>query len=456
MRDFKTKRSNYRIYNKRKSAFLLTIIVVLGMAGSLPAIAKGNVTYSPPDVSSLSAAQLRKYYLWREKMDWLLAPIHTRADLKKYLQATEKTGSPLDALDHNAKQRFLSSMHYSRYGAGAFNYLDLQYLSTKQVYKILALFGRQGLATEITGDRIRPASPVAKQNSRDTYHMQQRFDQLWDEIHSDHNSTRKNRMRAIEKLYKQLFGSYQKRNVVRKLGDEDLRLVFHAAYLMAFHTFQPVYAKDVLVDFMEMERRQFIGPPDYHQMYQALIRTRQYADAHKFYRQHQNVDLTPLPAYRDEAVEITDGIPTVLVVSTTKDELIRRPVDLSKAAQVIILTDPNCGFCKELSNALRSRPKLRDVLDRHAIRVALPGSELEFASLQKWNKAHPHQTVGIMYSLQGWPPIRTLATPLMLFLQHGKTVKKLVGWRGEKDLAILRDDLRAIGLFGKHSTTPKQ
>jgi hypothetical protein len=439
--------SRHSVHRTHLRIQFATVFILAILYPSLAVASSSAVTYSSPSLTDTSVAQLRKYYKWRTKMDWLLAPIHTRRDLKEYLKSTAKTGSPLDALSPDARQRFLSSMQFGAYGAGRFNFSDLQYLSTKQVYKILALFGEQGMTIEVTDGRIRPRSPHAKSGSTRASPIQQRFDKYWRAVQATFGKGWGKRSQVAGRMYDQLFASKQNSDFVTKVGNGDLRLLFRAACLAAFYTLDTRYAKDAHMDFIELEKRDFAGRPDYHKMYQTFVNTRQFATAHKFSQAHPDVGLTPFPTYRDEAENVGKSTPTVLVVSTTKRELIRRPVNLNKTAQVVILTDPNCHFCKNFGRALQSRPRLHAVLQKYSLWVTPPGTELEFASLQKWNKTHPDRLISIMYSLQGWPMIKYLGTPEFFFLRQGKLVAKHVGWHGEKDFAALEAELKKIGLW---------
>ncbi|MGH8162449.1 MAG: hypothetical protein ACRESR_10010 [Gammaproteobacteria bacterium] len=395
---------------------------------------------------SVSIAQLKHYYKWRHKMDWLLAPIHTRSDLKRYLKEHAKSGSPLDALPPDARNRVLSEVQFGPHGPFIANFGDLQYLSTQQAYKILALFGEQSRALEFTGGKIRPASPRAAPGSVRPSLISNHFDEFDRTCRPGDDETGSQRRKCVVRAYDRLFASLQNEAFVQKVGSHDLRLMFRAAARVAVFTFNPRYAQDAELDFSEMETRHFAGPPDYSKMYEVLVHTRQFAAAHKFYEVHPDADLTPFPHYRDEAGKIGRGTPTILAVSTTKDELIRRRVNLRKPAQVLILTDPYCHFCTDFDRSLKSLPKLRAALAHHTFWVTPPGSELEFDTLQQWNKTHPGMRLSIMYSLQGWPMVKTLAVPQFFFLQSGKLKAHEMGW--DKDsLSQIESGLKTIGLW---------
>lgn len=440
--------SDGRKARRGATIFLAAMLLAAGLAGGMPAPAKDRpVTYAPADASAMSTADLGKYYAWRNRMDWLLAPIHTRADLERYLKATATAGSPLDVLSPDERTRFLSQLEFGPHGAFIAYFGDLQYLSTRQVYRILALFGEQRYAMEFTGGRIRLASPRAAPQSGEPSLIERRFAEYLKAYQRSPGETDAELARKVGQVYAQWFAPMQTPDSVRKIGSHDLRLLFRAAGIATSASRDARYARDARLDFLEMEKRHFAGWPDYQEMYQSFIETRQFAAAHDFYKSHPDIGLTPFPAYRDGAANAGKRTPTVLVVSTTKRELVRRPVDLDKPALVVVLIDPACHFCAAFERDLRSHPKLREALAGHVLWLTPPTTELEFDSLQAWDRAHPGWPVNIMYSAEGWPMKNLMGTPEFFFLNHGRVVAKHIGWTGEKDFPAIRKDLKAIGLW---------
>lgn len=428
---------------------VLLLVVVAGLGGTPASAADQPVTYMPPDATAMSAPDLERYYAWRSKMDWLLAPIHTRSDLKAYLNATATAGSPLEVLSPDERQRFLSELEFGPHGAFLSYTGDLQYLSTRQVYRILALIGEQNLATTFTGGRVRGASPRAAPQPGGPSLIERRFAEYL-ACYLNPPARGENDIeaaRTISQDYARWFASMQAAGLVRKIGNHDLRLLFRAAAIADSMSHDTRYARDAHRDFLEMERRHFAGLPDYQSMYQVFIDTWQFAAARAFYQAHPGDGLTPFPAYRDEATGAGKDAPGILVVNSTKRELIHRDVNLDEPRQVVILTSPDCEFCADLDAALQLHPKLRGALRLHTIWVTPPGAELDFDTLQKWNKAHPHMSLAIMYSRRGWPMVKMMAVPQLFFLRHGKVVKHILGCGTRCDLSALRSGLRALGLL---------
>ncbi len=71
-----------------------------------------------------------------------MGTIRSQGDLQRYLAATAKSGSPLDALSSSARARFLSSITFNEKGITGFRYGDLQSeLTARQMFDVLHLFG---------------------------------------------------------------------------------------------------------------------------------------------------------------------------------------------------------------------------------------------------------------------------------------------------------------------------
>jgi hypothetical protein len=86
--------------------------------------------------------------------------IKSAAELETYLQTA--TSSPLDRLSPAAKQRFLSSLMFTRYGLASYDHSDLNALSATDAAEIRALFrpaapaGAVSPRGEIPGTQCRP------------------------------------------------------------------------------------------------------------------------------------------------------------------------------------------------------------------------------------------------------------------------------------------------------------
>lgn len=87
----------------------------------------------------------------RAKLDLLLAPIHSPADLASYLES-RGPDSPLGRLPPAALKRFIDGLTFNENGLTGFRTDDLQSeLTATQVYRILELFGAQHITPVLRG-----------------------------------------------------------------------------------------------------------------------------------------------------------------------------------------------------------------------------------------------------------------------------------------------------------------
>jgi hypothetical protein len=125
-------------------------VLVAAVLAFSPLASAAGVKQSPPgkvliedtatiDVLTQAAAEEAK----RAKLELLLAPIRSEADLASYLESREPD-SPLDRLSPAALGRFIDSLTFNENGMTGYRTDDLQAeLTAMQAYRILKLFGAQ-------------------------------------------------------------------------------------------------------------------------------------------------------------------------------------------------------------------------------------------------------------------------------------------------------------------------
>lgn len=261
----------------------------------------------------------------------------------------------------------------------------------------------------------------------------------------------------MQDQYLALFSAAQKPTAVRKATTADLHRLFYAASIVAFYA--PMtgnagrFVRDMVLDLSELQRRDAAYKSEFVKVYKSLIWERQLSRARQFYKNNVSHlrSLPSVPAYRSEVSNSEDRLPSEIAVGTTKDELIRRRVNVSKGPVIIGLVDPQCHFCASLNKDLRADPQLLTQLERHTIWLAPLGGVLQFKRLQRWNRAHPHEKIGVIYKPADWPMITVMAVPQLFFMKDGLVVQKIDGWPQGGHVNELEVDLRKIGLsVGEH------
>ncbi|HYG08039.1 MAG TPA: hypothetical protein VD865_16730 [Stenotrophomonas sp.] len=86
----------------------------------------------------------------QRELDYIAAPIKTRAALDAYLQRLPPD-SPLLALSPPARQEFLASLVFTEHGLASYRYVPLQQIDLADAYRILALFGQQRSLAALSG-----------------------------------------------------------------------------------------------------------------------------------------------------------------------------------------------------------------------------------------------------------------------------------------------------------------
>lgn len=145
-----------------KSIILPIALFLAGSALAAPPSGSGSsapghrTTPIPSEAhaSASDAASMATAYLQRLRVDALVAPIHSSADLTQYLKQHKKGTSPLDAMPPTERARFLTSLYFTGAGLGSFSYADLQNLTATQIFKIPSLFGVQADTPLIVGAHI--------------------------------------------------------------------------------------------------------------------------------------------------------------------------------------------------------------------------------------------------------------------------------------------------------------
>lgn len=122
------------------------------MLGLLSSTAMATVSASDytPHIGSPSA---------QEELDAIGAPITTRSQLDAYLAVTPD--SPIHRLGDEKMDSFLRSLVFVPRGVGSYSTVELEGLSSTEVYRILALFGLQSTVGSVRHRRTIDASDHA-------------------------------------------------------------------------------------------------------------------------------------------------------------------------------------------------------------------------------------------------------------------------------------------------------
>lgn len=104
--------------------------------------------------------------------------------------------------------------------------------------------------------------------------------------------------------------------------------------------------------------------------------------------------------------------------------------------KLVIIGHPLCHFS---ANAVREISTRDDLAARFkdAIWLAPPGTKLDVAQMQRWNRTYPKSPIAFTDQRDDWPMFDAWATPTFYFLTDGKVVARVQGWPPEGGEAAL-------------------
>lgn len=290
----------------------------------------------------------------------------------------------------------------------------------------------------LQGFTIVPAS------AGDTLSIKERYDRF-ESILDAHSETLSDRetWSEIASAYDRLFADYQNKRSLDSISDSDLSLMYRAAIIAESYARRANYRAHMALDLEELQARGIATRFDYQQAFAALVAAREFSEARKLRSQHMDVGLEPVPVY-EEAPGIEDGIPTVLLVRSEDEGLLRRPVEM-EGGRVVVVAHPLCHFSRNAAAAIRADPELGAAFE-NAVWLAPPDRHLYIDVFQQWNREHPDQDMAIAFEHDEWPMIDYWGTPTFYFLEDGKVSARVTGWPPDGHVEELKAGLEKIGL----------
>jgi hypothetical protein len=341
--------------------------------------------------------------------------IETPADLDAWLAHADPAGSPFDRLSPQARARFFDDFRKGYFLVP--DDLDAE-LTHDESLAILALFGIDEVPSAMT-PRVSHLAIGATETPALTASFAA-FD----------TTRRAGSPEAALAEYRRVFALRQNEAAVRALSNGDLALLLRAALEMSRD-----YASasdDARLDLAEAERRGVDAPTWVREIHHELVKRRDFADAETFRAAHPDARLPALPPLRDAR---SGNGPSVLEISASGDELIRRTVSVDEPAQVIVVA--GCHFSKDAARAIEADPVLRTLFSRHVTWVTPSEYDPADPALVVWNREHPVAAMSTAWREREWP-IAFEAMPTFYFLEHGKVEATVTGWQRDKVEAAFR------------------
>lgn len=370
------------------------------------------------------------------------APVHSTADLDRYLKATAKAPSPLDRLSPLARQRFLDSLEFRDGALVSYGRSDLiAELSADETRQVLGIFGEA--PDEYLLTLVRPAPRTAPPPAEPSV-IELRFDVFSRIADSRTRRSEQERSLSIARAYEEQLAEYA--DNPQELDDYDLEFVFRAAQINVAYNPTAEYARGARTLLAEMQSRGLSRPADFDDVYTALVGARMFDEAREFADQHPLPERKPLPKLHG-APALTGA--TAWTVAADKRELTRQPIDLHKPAQVIVVSSPGCHFSQDAARDIRNDPVLAKLFREHATWLNPPLGRSDFDDVQTWNREHPDQSMVIAYAKEEWPMFEDWATPIFYIFKDGELAETIQGWRHDE----LSKALEKVGLLPADEAT---
>lgn len=206
-------------------------------------------------------------------------PIHSQAELERYLHDTPMDRSPLGALSPGGRKRFLAGLEFGPRGLASLSFDDPAHeLTHPQVVALFTLFDAQAYATDLGLDpdayAIRQAermAAAAQQGCRVQTCPESRVERAYDQLLQTNNGPRSG---ADRDASDRLFAPWRTTGALRSLGKTDLRLVERAAFRVASGQPNADHAAHAHAVITEMARRGMAEDDDYRQLYRILVSAR--------------------------------------------------------------------------------------------------------------------------------------------------------------------------------------
>jgi len=374
-------------------------------------------------------------------------PITSQAEFTRYLHDTPPGTSLFDRLSPGGRKRLLAELQqdFGERGLRSVPYGDAaNELTHRQVDALYGLFGVEALTK---GVGLTPAEQAlrARERAEDAKargcaietcpesEIEQRYDELILQK-EDTSLSDAERFARHNQQYDRLFASYQQSESLRLVSRPDLRLLKRAVETTVLLLPSTAHVAQLQMSLAEMRRRGMAEDKDYAYLYQALIGTRQFAEAKTLAQQHPGMNAGTFPTFSPSTI-LPRGWPTALTLDKHSQAMTREAFDPSTPLRIVVVAD--CHFSQDAAHAIEADAQLKPLFAQHAIWLA--SQEESFDSAIDWNRKFPDQPIHIAWQNSEWPMLDSWAMPTFYVFHDGKLTKKFSGWY---DLKTLKQSLR--------------
>ena len=122
------------------------------------------------------------------------------------------------------------------------------------------------------------------------------------------------------------------------------------------------------------------------------------------------------------------------------------------APRLLIVSSPNCGFCRMAARVLPADEMLGPLMGEHATWLVAKSLNDTYPRMLRLNREYPESPHYFVDDPADWPMAEFKSTPRFHFVHKGEIVETLAGWRGGSEaLWAIARGFESIGLLDAES-----
>ncbi|NOT88995.1 MAG: hypothetical protein HOP03_12545 [Lysobacter sp.] len=252
------------------------------------------------------------------------------------------------------------------------------------------------------------------------------------------------RREAIERRFTAYFsGSYAK-DTLAHMDDNDLKDLFRAAQLHAFHSPDPRALDDLRAAYLELTARG--AKVRFHalSLHRAFLWHRRFEDAAAL---DAEADLE-MPSFEARRLPPEDNsLQSIWMVDKDGLGIDQHSLGIDELPHIVMITQPHCGFSQRAMAAIARNPDAAALFGRDALILIPPKINFDIAAVHRWNTAQPKLPMVFANRENEWPEFTHWETPVFYFLRDGKVTDRVVGWPNDERIGDLLRIARKRGLL---------
>ncbi len=230
-------------------------------------------------------------------------------------------------------------------------------------------------------------------------------------------------------------------------SDDAVRLRLRAAGTVAFYRPADWVLYRYRAALAEAHERGIATDGHYSDLFDAYLAASRHDDAERMRERYPDVDLPEVPEIVPPSPAPSENARTLWRVVDGPLRLEGFTVGLDEP-RLLIVSSPNCGFCRRAARALPADEVLGPLMREHALWLVSKSSSDTYPRMLRFNREFPEAPHYYVDEPTDWPMPQFSATPRFHFAQAGQIRETLAGWGGGSEaLWAIARGFAAIGLL---------